>query len=317
MGLEGKRILLTGGGGFIGGHLAEALAGANEVVILDVFRHDTIAKTDLPKRDNVRIVRGDVLDRQAVGQAIEGCTHVVHLAAIAGVDTVLNMPVKTMEVNLYGTFHVLQAARALPRLERFIDISSSEVFGTLAYRARESEATRTGPVGEARWTYSVSKLATEHLTISYTREFGLPGVCVRPFNVYGPRQAGEGAIHHFVRRAIAGEELQIHNDGSQIRAWCHVDDMVRALLACLERPEAVGETFNIGNPRSTTTIYQLAREVVRIARSSSPLRFVRWDALDVELRVPNIEKAQRLLEFEPKVDLEEGLERTIQWYRGR
>ena len=172
-------------------------------------------------------------------------------------------------------------------------------------------------MGEARWTYAVSKLATEHLCFTYHKQYGLPTASVRPFNIYGPRQVGEGAVHHFIVRAIAGEPLQIHNDGSQIRAWCYVDDIVRGTLMVLERPEAVGHAFNMGNPRSTVTIFQLAREVVRLSSSRSRIDFVDWPHADVELRIPNMTKARELLGFEPEVDLEEGLLRTISWYRRR
>jgi len=172
-------------------------------------------------------------------------------------------------------------------------------------------------VGEARWTYAVSKLATEHLAHNYHKQHGLPALSIRPFNIYGPRQVGEGAIHHFIVRALRGEDVVVHNDGSQVRAWCYIDDIVDGILASIEREEAVGHAFNIGNPRSTLTIYNLAREVVRLSSSSSRIVFVPRDQPDVELRIPNIDKARELLDFEPGVDLEEGLLRTISWYRRR
>ena len=112
----------------------------------------------------------------------------------------------------------------------------------------------------------MSKLATEHLAHNYHKEFGLPAVSIRPFNIYGPRQVGSGAVHHFIVRALRGETLTIHNDGSQSRAWCFIDDIVEGVLACLTRPESVGQAFNIGNPRSTVTIHQLARDIIRLAR---------------------------------------------------
>ncbi|MBM4320277.1 MAG: NAD-dependent epimerase/dehydratase family protein, partial [Deltaproteobacteria bacterium] len=200
-------------------------------------------------------------------------------------------------------------------VERFVDFSTSEVFGRYAYKVAEGDATSLGAVGEARWTYAVSKLATEHLALSYCKQHGLPALSIRPFNIYGPRQVGEGAIHHFIVRALRNEDLKIHNDGSQIRAWCYIDDIIDGLLLCLERDEAVGQAFNIGNPRSTLTIYDLARQVLRLSSSASRLQFVPMEQTDVELRIPDIDKARTLLGFEPKVDLEEGLLRTILWYR--
>jgi nucleoside-diphosphate-sugar epimerase len=200
-------------------------------------------------------------------------------------------------------------------IQRFIDFSTSEVFGTYAYKVTEGDVTSLGAVGEARWTYAVSKLATEHLAHNYRVEYGLPALSIRPFNIYGPGQVGEGAIHRFVVKALRGEDLEIHNEGSQIRAWCYIDDIVEAVLLGLERPEAVGQAFNVGNSRSVCTIYDLARHVIRLSGSASKLVFVKWPFADVELRIPNIDKARRLLGYEPKVDLDEGLLRTIQWYR--
>src|SRR5690606_16113766 len=143
----------------------------------------------------------------------------------------------------------------------------------------------------------------------------LPTCSIRPFNIYGPRQVGEGAIHHFIRRALAGEPLVVHNEGAQIRAWCYIDDIVDAILLALDRDEAIGHAFNIGNPRSTVTIYNLAREIVRLSSSRSTIEFKPWPHADVEIRVPAVDKARELLGFQAQVDLEEGLLRTIQWYR--
>jgi nucleoside-diphosphate-sugar epimerase len=179
----------------------------------------------------------------------------------------------------------------------------------------EFDATTLGAVGEARWTYAVAKLATEHLAMNYHKQYQLPTCSIRPFNIYGPRQVGEGAVHHFIVRALRGEPLTVHNDGSQIRAWCYVDDIVDAILLCLERDEAVGHAFNIGNPRSTVTIYNLAREIVRLSSSASRIEFVKWPHADVEIRVPSVQKATELLGYKARVDLEEGLLRTIHWYR--
>lgn len=313
--IQGKKILLTGGAGFIGTTLAGRLADKNDIVILDNYHRNALRHTRLSDHPNVKVIRGDVTDPDTAHAAAEGCEIIVHLAAIAGVDTVLRMPVDTMKVAILGTYNMLEAARQQPRLERFVDFSTSEVFGAYAYNVREADLTSLGAVGEARWTYAVSKLATEHLAHNYHKQFRIPAVSVRPFNIYGPGQIGEGAIHRFIVQALRDEDITIHNDGSQIRAWCYVDDMAAGLLACLERDEAVGQAFNIGNPRSVVTIYNLAMQIVRLSGSRSKISFVPWDQTDVELRIPNIEKARRLLGYEPQVDLEDGLQRTIQWYR--
>jgi nucleoside-diphosphate-sugar epimerase len=140
---------------------------------------------------------------------------------------------------------------------------------------------------------------------------------VRPFNIYGPMQVGEGAVHHFIVHALRDEPLVVHNDGGQIRAWCYIDDIVAGTLTTLSHDGAVGHAFNIGNPRSTVTIFNLAQEIVRLSGSSSAIEFKEWPFPDVELRIPNIDKARQLLGYQPRVDLAEGLERTIAWYRTR
>ncbi len=313
--IEGKTICITGGAGFIGTALTRRLVEKNRIRVLDILRRNALAAAGLDTHPNVELVVGDVRDRDAVARAVEGADHVIHMASIAGVDTVIGNPVLTMEVSLEGTMNVLRAAHAAGRAERVIDFSTSEVFGSYAFRVREADVTSLGAVGEARWTYAVSKLATEHLAHNYWKQYGLPTVSIRPFNIYGPGQVGEGAIHAFVVRALAGDPISIHNEGDQIRSWCYVDDIVESILLAMVKPEAVGETFNIGNPRSTVTIYQLARLVVRLAGSDSPIRFVPWDFADVELRIPDVKKAERLLGFRAQVDLEDGIERTLAWYR--
>jgi dTDP-glucose 4,6-dehydratase len=238
----------------------------------------------------------------------------VHLAAIAGVDAVMNRLIDTMVVNFEGALNALRVASEIG-VERFVDFSTSEVFGAQIYKAEEHGATSLGRVGESRWTYAVSKLAAEHLVHSYHREKGLATVSVRPFNVYGPQQVGIGAIHVFCVAALRGQDIVIHGDGTQIRAWCYVDDMVDGTMLCLTRDEAVGHVFNIGNPEGTITIAHLAQLVNRLAGGKSRIRYDRKPYVDVELRIPSIEKARDLLKFEPQVDLEAGLARTLEWYR--
>jgi UDP-glucose 4-epimerase len=316
MPLTGKRIVVTGGAGFIGTTLARRLVDANEIVALDNLHRDTLGGTELGQHPNFAFAEADVLDPERLTELIEGATHVVHCAGIAGVDTVLESPVRTMRVNVVGTYNVLEAALATrPTLERLVDFSTSEVFGQQAFNVQEEHATTIGSVGEARWTYAVSKLAGEHMAHAYFAELGLPTTSVRPFNVYGPGQVGGGAIRAFVEKALAGEDLTIHGDGSQIRAWCYVDDMVDGALLALEHPAAVGESFNIGNARSTVTIHELAQRVKRLTGCTGEIVFQPLHYTDVELRIPNVEKARTLLGFEAKVDLDDGLARTVAWYR--
>jgi UDP-glucose 4-epimerase len=310
--------VLTGGAGFIGTTLSRRLIDDNEIVVLDNLHRDALASTDVAGHRNLTFVQADVLDADAVRDTVQGATHVVHLAAIAGVDTVLESPVRTMRVNLIGTYNVLEAAHGTQEtLERLVDFSTSEVFGRHAYKVEEVHETAQGSVGEARWTYAVSKLAGEHLAHSYYDEFGLPTCSIRPFNVYGPGQIGGGAIRAFIETILAGEDLVIHGDGSQIRAWCYVDDLVDALLLVLERPEAVGEVYNVGNPRSVVTVFDLAVRVRRLMGADSEITFRPLHYTDVEMRIPNIDKARRELSWEPRVDLDEGLAKTIAWYRER
>jgi UDP-glucose 4-epimerase len=316
--LSGKRIFITGGAGFIGTTLAKRLVDENEVIAYDNLHRDALSGTNLNDHPNFRFVPGDVLDLEHLKVEARGATHFVHAAGIAGVDTVLASPVRTMRVNMIGTYNALEAGLdTQDTLERLVEFSTSEVFGTHAFNARDGQVTSIGSVGEARWAYAVSKLAGEHMSHAYHSEFSLPTVSVRPFNIFGPGQIGGGAIRAFITAALAGDNLVIHGDGSQIRAWCFVDDMVHGTLLGLEHPKAVGESFNIGNARSAVTIYDLAQRIKRLTGCSGEIIFAPLDYTDVELRIPNMSKARELLGFEAKVELDEGLERTIEWYRTR
>jgi UDP-glucose 4-epimerase len=314
--LEGKRIFISGGAGFIGTTLARELVDRNEVVAYDSLHRDSLSGTDLGDHPNFTLVQGDILDADAFRAAADGATHFVHCAAIAGVDTVLQSPVRVMRVNVIGTYNALEAAIAtLPTLERYVDFSTSEVFGTHALNVEEGHVSTIGSVGEARWTYAVSKLAGEHMAHAYHDELGLPAVTVHPFNIFGPGQIGGGAIRAFIEAALAGRDLTIHGDGSQIRAWTYVSDMVSGVLACLEHDAAVGQAFNIGNPRGAVTIFDLAQRIKRLSGADGEIVFQPLHYADVELRIPNVKKAREVLGWEPAVELDEGLEKTIAWYR--
>lgn len=318
--IKNKNIFMTGGAGFIGTKICKKLVENNHIYIYDNLARNSIKNTSLLKNDNIEIIEGDVLNLDKLRNTIKNIKPeiIIHLAAVAGIDTVIKSPTKTMKVNMIGTYNLLEAAKPhINNIERFIDFSTSEVFGSYAYKSEEIHTTNLAPVGEARWTYSVSKLSAEHLVHSYYNEFGLPGITIRPFNIYGPGQIGEGAIHAFVTRAIQNKDLQIHGEGDQIRSWCYVDDMIQGVMLTLEKEEAIGEVFNIGNPRGTVTINTLAEKIVLLSDSNSDIIHVPKEYVDVELRIPSIDKAKKLLGYNPKYDLNEGLKETIAWYKER
>ena len=202
MSLKRKRVCITGGAGFIGSHLAQRLVDDNEVVVYDNLHRNAIQFAHLDNHPNLTFIKGDVMDADATRRAIDGCHIVIHCAAIAGVYSVDRNAVTTMEVNMLGTNQVVRAALATG-VERFVEFSTSEVYGPFIHKGKEDDLTTIGPVGENRWVYAASKLASEHLSYAHYREDGLPLVVVRPFNVYGPRQVGDG----FVQEVDLGEDL--------------------------------------------------------------------------------------------------------------
>jgi nucleoside-diphosphate-sugar epimerase len=345
--LKNARILITGGGGFIATNFIGAVLDQNKVVVLDTLERNSIALAPFRKHKNLTVIQGDVRDLNVVRKAVDGIDYVLHMAAVAGVQTVVNNPVRTFHVNLIGTHNVLSALMRRGKVKRFVDFSTSEVYGPHVFRADEKGMTTQGPVYQPRWFYAVSKLASEFLTRACHLEFGMPTTCIRPFNVYGPYQLGEGAVRNFIFAALTGRPLVVHGEGDQIRSWCYVSDMVEAIIACLTREQAVGGHFNIGNPRATTSILELVPgylgpgpmgqapsseappeliealdeylilfvDLLRRNQSKSRIVFRKINHPDVEVRVPSIKEAERRLGFKPVVDLKEGLSKTINWYR--
>jgi nucleoside-diphosphate-sugar epimerase len=311
--ISGKRICITGGAGFIGSHLVERLINDNDVVVFDNLHRNAIQFARVGDHPRLTFLKGNVMDPEATRRAIEGCQIVIHCAAIAGVYSVDRNAVTTMEVNLLGTNQVVRAALA-ERVERFVEFSTSEVYGPFIHKGKEDDLSTIGPVGENRWVYAASKLASEHLSYAHYKEDKLPLTIVRPFNVYGPRQVGDGAIRAMVLQALQDAPITLYNDGTQIRAWCFVEDFVDGVLRCTERPEAIGQAFNLGNPQGTITNFELANMIIRLTNSRSEIVFRPHPGPEIDLRVPSIEKATTLLGFKPVVPLEAGISLTIAWY---
>jgi len=315
--IKNKRIFLTGGGGFIGSKLTELLSSDNELMIYDNFSRDSLKYKSFSKK-NVKIVQGDVLNFEHLKNSIEDFRPQIamHLAAIAGVDTVINNPIKTMNVNVIGTFNFINSLEKYSnKLERVISFSTSEVLGAYAYKSTEKSNTNLAAVGEGRWTYSISKVAGEHLLYSYFKSRNYPTVSIRPFNIYGPGQIGEGAIQIFIKNAVLNKDIEIHGEGDQIRSWCYIDDMIEGTLQCMTNKKAIGEIFNIGNPKGTVTISSLAEKILYLCKTKSKIKYIPKNYVDVELRIPSIDKAQEILGYKPKVDLNEGIKRTFAWYK--
>ena len=313
--IAGHRIFITGGGGFIGSALAERLVGANQVTLYDQsFRNNAVALSRAWKHPSLRLVKGSILDEPSLSKAVRGHTTIVHLAAVVGVNNVLARGLDTIEINFTGTRNLLRAVAGQDGLHRFVYFSTSEVSGINAFRSVEESPVTIGPVSEARWTYSIAKLAGEHLSQCYYREQELPIVTIRPFNVFGRLRLGDHAMIRFIAAAQRGNPLEVHGDGTQIRSWCYVDDFVDAILRTMERPAAVGQTFNIGNARNTLTIYELAQRIVSILGSRSEVVFRKIDFTDIDVRVPRMTKAFELLGFQPTVELNEGILAAAEWY---
>lgn len=312
--IRNKKIFITGGAGFIASYLCERLVEHNRVIVYDNNKRNALQYTNITNHPNLKIIQGDVLDASLVKEAMSGSQIVIHCAAVAGIYSVGQSPTMTLKVNFLGALNTLEAA-IKNSVEKFIDFSTSEVYGPYTYKGSEDSLTSQGPIGEKRWTYAVSKLAAEHLAHSYHNEYGLPVVSIRPFNVYGPRQVGEGAIRNLILKVIHREPITLYNDGSQIRTWCFVEDFVDGVIAAIVEPKAVGKSFNIGNPQGAITNFQLAKMIKRLANADSEIIFKQHPGPEVEVRVPSIKNAQELLQYNPKIGLEEGILRTIDWYR--
>lgn len=319
----GRPVVITGGRGFLGSHLALRLARSvpdGQVVCVDNGTRDCFSSLDEEAPANLRFVTADVRQPGPWLREIGRPSVVVHLAALAGVSTYYERPRSVLEVNGMGTARILDLLVSEDgdlRPELFINVSTSEVYGPDAAGADESQPTPVGPISDPRWTYAASKVFAEHWTFATARMTGLPVVSVRPFNVYGPGQIGEGAVRNFCERAVRGETLSVTGDGSQTRSWLYVDDFVDALLALARTPSAWGATYNVGRPEDLVTTLDLAERIVRGAGAGSTVRLIPHPGQDVRERWPRTEALRSATDWRAQVGLDDGLSRTIAFWRRR
>lgn len=322
--IAGERVLVTGGAGFIGSHVVDALVERNEVVVLDNL---TTGKIENIKhnfeRKSFRFVKGDVRNLETVRKAARGCSVIIHEAAVVGVKHYVEDPLKVLLVNSVGTENVLETARKIDA--KVIFASTSEVYGRSEKLPLNEDGERLlGSTKIDRWCYSTSKAFDEHLCFGYYKKYGVPVVVLRYFNSYGPRADGSDystVIPIFINRVLRNKPPQVHGDGKQTRCFTYITDTVEGTLLAVESRKAEGEIINIGTDVETPII-ELAEKVIKICGKGMKPQFIPYEKFygrsyeDIRRRVPDVRKAKRILGWEPKVDLEEGLRRTVEWYRG-
>jgi UDP-glucose 4-epimerase len=313
------RVLITGGAGFIGSHLTDVLlARGDEVVVLDNLSTGRLQNLDQAgSNGGFRFVHGSVLDELVVDELMHECEVVVHLAAAVGVKLIVDKPLRSLTTNIRGSEIVIEAAHRYRR--KVLITSTSEIYGKNSAGPLSETADRVlGSPAVARWAYSAAKGIDEVLAFAYYKERGLPAVVVRLFNTVGPRQspAYGMVIPRLVRQALEDQPLTVYGDGSQTRCFCHIADVVTALVALLDAPDAVGEVFNVGST-SEISISDLAELIIRRSRSRSEISLIPYDEAyesgfeDMARRVPDIAKIRQLIGWSPKRDLNEILDDII------
>lgn len=317
------KILVTGGAGFIGSHLVEELLKrGKEVAVIDNFSTGGRENIEhLLSDPHFHLTVDSILNEEAVEKLMKECSEVYHLAAAVGVKLVMEKPVETLETNVRGTETILKYANKYQR-KTFI-ASTSEIYGKHKDHSLKEDDNRVmGSIRKRRWAYACSKSLDEFLSLAYYDEYKLPVVIGRYFNTVGPRQTGAYGmvVPRFVQSALKGEPITVHGNGNQSRCFTYVSDVVKATLALMDHPKAVGDVFNIGSEEETT-IKDLAKKVKKMTNSSSPIVYIPYEKVygkrfeDMERRKPDISKIRRLLRFSPSYNLDQILELIIEHYR--
>src|SRR5215471_10826484 len=317
------KVLITGGAGFIGSHLAERLlARGDEVHLLDDLSTGSIENIGLIKNHpNLSYHSDTIRNYRLTAELIDTCDVVYHLAAAVGVKLIVESPVSTIETNIRGTDIVLSLAAK--KRKRVLIASTSEVYGKRnSVPFREDDDLVMGPTNMGRWSYACSKAVDEFLAIAYWKEKCVPTVIARLFNTVGPRQTGRYGmvIPNLVQQALTGRDMTVFGDGTQTRCFTHVHDVAGALISLAEHPKAVGEVYNIGS-QEEVTILELALRIKRITMSASPIVFVPYDRAyedgfeDMMKRVPDLSKIQALIGYSPTINLNGILSSIIEFER--
>ena len=319
------RILITGGAGFIGSHLSEALLNdKHQVYVLDDLSTGSIDNVaHLKGRPGFQYTIDTVFNDSLVAEMVDRADVIFHLAAAVGVKLIVQEPVHTIETNVHGTEVILRHAAKKKKLV-FV-ASTSEVYGKSAQVPfREDADLVMGATTRHRWAYACSKALDEFLALAYCKQKKLPVIVVRFFNTVGPRQTGQYGmvVPTFVRQALAGEQITVFGDGTQSRSFTYVGDVVWALQKLMVEPRAVGQVFNVGNTEEVT-IEGLANKIKTLTGSSSPIVKIPYDQAyeagfeDMPRRVPHLGKIKELIGYEPKVGLQEIIERVVADFRSR
>ena len=316
------KALITGGAGFIGSHLAEALLDAgHEVEVVDDLSTGSMENIEhLKNQRGFQYVIDSVTNEDLLAEQTDRCDVVFHLAAAVGVKLIVERPVHTIETNVHGTEVVLTQANKNSQKKKLVIVAStSEVYGkSTEIPFREDADLRLGATWKHRWAYACSKALDEFLALAYWKEKKLPVIVVRLFNTVGPRQTGQYGmvVPNFVKQALAGQPITVFGDGSQSRSFTYVGDVVDALMRLVDEPKAVGEGFNVGNGQEIS-ILGLAEKIKEMTSSQSEIVRVPYDQAygagfeDMPRRVPDITKLQKFTGYEPKVQLTEILTRVI------